>query len=1143
MDSRNFIHLRLHSSYSLAEGAIKINDLISSCKKYKMPAVALTDSGNLFAALEFSMEATKNGIQPIIGSVLKLEVVEKDKTYYDQIVLIAKDKEGYKNLLWLASNSYLEADGDKINHIKFEWLKERNAGLIALTGGVNGTIGRLLLSNQEQEAENFLLKLKQLFGDRLYIELMRHGLSDEEKTEKNFIELAFKHDIPLVATNDVFFLTEDMHEAHEILLCIADGAYISSSERRKSTKQHYFKSSKAMSELFADIPEAIENTVKIAKRCSIKADESPILFPKYEVTLGKDEEDELRILANMGLEERLVHIAEDQIQEYRDRLEFELGVILRMRFAGYFLIVSDFIKWSKSNNIPVGPGRGSGAGSIVAWCLDITDLDPIKFGLLFERFLNPERVSMPDFDIDFCQERRDEVIDYVRQKYGQSRVAHIITFGKLQARAVIRDVGRVLQMPYGQIDRISKLVPFNAINPVSLSQAIEMEPHLRQAKEGDEEVNHLLNIALRLEGLNRHASTHAAGIVIGNQDLVESVPLYKDPKSGALVIQYSMKYAEAAGLIKFDFLGLKTLTVIANCTNLVRKYKSDFALSNMELDDAKTYEMLSRGESVGVFQFESSGMRDALRKLRPDSFADLIALGALYRPGPMDNIPTYIGCKHGLLKPDYLHPSLESTLSKTFGVIIYQEQVMEIAQVLAGYTLGAADLLRRAMGKKIVEEMDAQRELFVNGAVQKGVDKQQASSIFDLVAKFAGYGFNKSHAVAYALISYQTAFLKANYPVEMLVALMNTEIDDTDKINYFIQNAKALGIKILPPDINGSDSYFSIQYDSNNVGVIIYGLAALKNVGLQAMQVLCRERSDGGPFKDIFDFAKRCDQKVLNKRQLENLIKSGSFDKLNNNRKQLFDSIEIITKYVGKSTKDQDERQMSLFDDFGEEFASPYPQLIKTENWNNDELLEHECAALGFYLSAHPLDIYKQLFDKNNIYNILYVLNELPEGVAKLKMAAIPVSVRTRVSPRGRYVSVLMSDPTGSFEISIFDDDLLESNRDFLYNKVPLLLMTDIRKDAGGARLMASNISKLENFLGTQKVKWVVEINSPKSVDSVKAWLINEGKALGKIDITLRVHVGDEVVDIKLPDNYQPNLAYISRNALPEGVMSIKQVS
>lgn len=1141
MGEHKFIHLRLHSSYSLSEGAIKIPDLIKTCVKNKMPAVALTDTGNLFAALEFSMEASKAGVQPIIGSVLRIEIENDGKKYYDQIVLLAKDKVGYKNLLWLVSNSFLKAeDGDA--YIKLDWLREHSRGLIALTGGVAGTLGRLLLTERINEAEQFLLELKSIFPSCLYIELMRHNLPEEKKTEPKFIELAYKHNIPLVATNDVYFLTEDMHEAHEILLCIADGAYISSDDRRKSTKHHYFKSQKEMIELFSDIPEAIENTIQIAQRCAVKADESPIMFPSYQVLEGANEEEELKILARRGLQTRLENIPEGNRQQYLDRLDFELEVILRMRFAGYFLIVSDFIKWSKQNGIPVGPGRGSGAGSIVAWCLDITDLDPIRFGLLFERFLNPERVSMPDFDIDFCQERRDEVIDYVRGKYGHNRVAHIITFGKLQARAVIRDVGRVLQMPYGQIDRISKLVPFNQINPVTLAQAIEMEPQLKQAMDSDEEVNHLLTIALRLEGLNRHASTHAAGIVIGNQDLIENIPLYKDPKSGALVIQYSMKYAEAAGLIKFDFLGLKTLTVIENASKFIKKYNKAFAINNNDLDDPLTYEMLSQGKSVGVFQFESSGMRDALRKLRPDSFADLIALGALYRPGPMDNIPTYIACKHGLSQPDYLHPALTECLTKTFGVIIYQEQVMEIAQTLAGYTLGAADLLRRAMGKKIAAEMDAQRNLFVTGAVAKGVDKQQASAIFDLVAKFAGYGFNKSHAAAYALISYQTAYLKANYPVEMLVALLNSEIDDTDKINYFIQDAKAIGIKIIHPDVNISQAYFSIVYDENNIGSIVYGLAAIKNVGLQAMQLLYKEREEGGKFKDIFDFAKRCDQKILNRRQFENLIKSGSFDAINENRKQLFESLEIITKYGNTLTKNENVHQLSLFDSFSEEFASPDPHLVKTENWQNDELLEHECAALGFYLSAHPLDIYKLLFEKNKIYNIAYVLNELPEGVAKLKLAAIPVSVRSRVSPRGRYVSVLMSDHTGSFEISVFDDELLEANRDFLYGKIPLLILADIRKDAGGARLMASNITKLEKFLAIQKVSWMVEIDDPKCVEDVKRWLISEGKSIGKVEITLRVHVEGDIVDISLPDNYQPNLSYIAKNQLPPGVIAIRQL-
>ena len=1135
--TQDFIHLRVHSTYSLAEGAIKIPDLISACKKDDMPAVALTDSGNLFAALEFSIEASKSGVQPIIGSILKLKISSKDATYYDQIVLIAKNQIGYKNLLWLVSNSFLQAKDEERHHITWAHLGEHAEGLIALTGGVQGSVGRMLLANDYDQAERLLLELKQVFADRLYVELMRHGLEDEQRIEQSFIDLAMRHNLPLVATNDAFFLTEDMHEAHEVLLCIADGAYISEQNRKRSTKDHCFKSAAQMTDLFADIPEAIANTINIAKRCCVKAEESPTMFPKYEVSIGKDEEDELRILARQGLEARLGRVDEVYIK----RLEFELDVIIRMQFSGYFLIVSDFIRWSKRNLIPVGPGRGSGAGSIVAWSLDITDLDPIKFGLLFERFLNPDRVSMPDFDIDFCQERRDEVIEYVKNKYGASRVAHIITFGKLQARAAIRDVGRVLQMPYSQVDRISKLVPFNPISPISLSQAIEVEPQLKLAKESDEEIAHLLDVSLRLEGLNRHASTHAAGIVIGNQDLIEFVPLYSDPKSNMLVIQYSMKYAEAAGLIKFDFLGLKTLTVLANCTKLIREINSEFDLNSIALDDKTTYEMLSRGESVGVFQFESAGMRDALRKLKPDVFEDLIALGALYRPGPMDNIPTYIGCKHGLLKPNYLHPTLEPILTKTFGVIIYQEQVMEIAQVLAGYTLGAADLLRRAMGKKIAAEMNAQRELFVNGAVGKGVEKSQATFIFDMVAKFAGYGFNKSHAAAYAMISYQTAYLKANYPVEMLVALINTEIDDTDKISHFMQEAKALGIKIVPPDINRSQAKFTVERGDGD-GRIVYGLAGLKNVGLQAMEMLCAARDKIGPFKDMFDFAARFDSKVMNKRQFENLIKSGAFDNLNPNRKQLFESIDAFVKFNTSVNHKQDTRQMSLFDNMAGSVVARLPDLAETDNWSASEILENECNAFGFYLLAHPLDVYRKLFAKSKIVNINYILNDLVEGVSRVRIAAVPVSVRTKVSPRGRYVSVLMSDPTGNFDLSIYDDELLERNRDFLYAKTPLLIMADVRKDSGGARLTAQSISKLEQFLSNCQINWLIEINHPKSVETVKQWLDDTEKGLGRTTVTLRVHVDGNIVDLKLPSNYQPNLSQLAIAKLPDGVLAIRQL-
>ncbi len=848
-----FISLRNHTTYSLCKGAIKIQELIDAAVADKMPALAIADCGNLFAALEFSTYCKKAGIQPILCAEMLVDFGEKDlrnasnldiERSLAKMPLIASTKEGYENLMYLVSYSFLNRESGLSPHIKFPLLKEKSKGLIALSGGVEGIVGKMLHDGQEKKLDEIIKELQNVFSPQnFYIEITRHGTEAEKKLEEKFIAIAFKYNAPLVATNDVYFISEDMHEAQDILNCIGEGRFFLESDRKKNSPQQYFKNQKAMEALFADLPEALENTVNIAKKCAVMAFERPPTLPKFSSEKDFDEREALKNESYQGLRMRLAHkfkmeklaveknsapestaqqgknIAQESLdheekitQEYFARLDYELSVIGKMNFAGYFLIVSDFILWSKKNDIPVGPGRGSGAGSVVAWSLQITDLDPIRFGLLFERFLNPDRVSMPDFDIDFCQSRRDEVIKYVQQKYGKDYVAQIITFGKLQARAVLKDVGRVLQMPYNQVDRICKLIPFNAIEAVTLDKAIEMDKDLQKAIKEDPQITKLVSIALKLEGLNRHASTHAAGVVIGDKPLREICALYSDDAESMPAVGYSMKYAESAGLVKFDFLGLKTLTTIFEAVKLIEKNRGiKIDISSIPLDDKTTFDMLAKGDSIGVFQIESSGMRSVLKQMRSDKIEDIIALISLYRPGPMDNIPTYIRRKHGEEKINYPHPLLEPTLSETYGVIVYQEQVMEIAKVLAGYSLGAADLLRRAMGKKIKEEMDAQRKIFVDGAMKNGVPANQASEIFDLVDKFAGYGFNKSHAAAYALISYQTAYLKANFPVEFLVASINLEIDNTDKINVFLQVAKDHGIKILPPNLNESEAYFSIE--------------------------------------------------------------------------------------------------------------------------------------------------------------------------------------------------------------------------------------------------------------------------------------------------------------------------------------------
>src|SRR5450755_1540128 len=792
LSNAGFVHLHVHSAYSLLKGSIKIGKLGELAKADRQPALALTDTDNMFGALEFSDKMAGYGIQPIIGCELAVDFGDQDPSARNalaagpaRIVLLAARERGYRSLMRLNSRAFLETPIHQAPHIKFEWLEGDAEDLIALTGGPEGPISLAIIADHAALAASRCDRLARLFGDRLYIELQRHGIDKERRAEAGLIDLAYAKGFPLVATNEPYFATADDYEAHDALLCIAGGRLIAETDRDQLTPDHRFKTRAEMAVLFADVPEALASTIEIAERCSFRPVTRKPILPRFTVGAGasavaaeSDEAAELRRQAEEGLSHRLkVHgLSKGTSEEdYRARLAFEIDVITRMNYAGYFLIVADFIKWAKAEGIPVGPGRGSGAGSLVAWALTITDLDPIRFGLLFERFLNPERVSMPDFDIDFCQDRRGEVIDYVQQRYGRDQVAQIITFGTLQARGVLRDVGRVLQMPYGQVDKLTKLVPQNPAAPVTLAAAIASEPKLQAFRDEDPVVARAFDIAQRLEGLTRHASTHAAGIVIADRTLSELVPLYRDPKSDMPVTQFNMKWVEQAGLVKFDFLGLKTLTVLQTAVALVARRGIEIDLTAIPLDDKKTYDLLARAEAVGVFQLESAGMRRALLDMRPDRFEDIIALVALYRPGPMANIPTYCARKHGMEQPDYIHPKLELVLKETFGVIVYQEQVMQAAQILAGFTLGQADLLRRAMGKKIRKEMQAQRAIFVEGAIKNGIERYQADSIFDLLERFAEYGFNKSHAAAYALVAYQTAYLKAHYPVEFFAASMTLD--------------------------------------------------------------------------------------------------------------------------------------------------------------------------------------------------------------------------------------------------------------------------------------------------------------------------------------------------------------------------------
>jgi DNA polymerase-3 subunit alpha len=1160
--SNLFIHLRVHSAYSLSEGAIKTKDLIKLCQKNAMPAVAVTDTNNLFGAMEFSLAAMDGGVQPIIGIQLNLaapEYLEEEGGFgassrpraviADPVVLLVQNEVGYRSLCALASTAFDRAqDGDE-PHITIDDLHQRQEGLILLTGGAKGPLGRLVLKQKKDVAAAFVTALKNIFHDRLYIEIQRHFRPEEDASEEAMIDLAYQLDVPLVATNDCFFGTEDMHEAHDALLCINYKRYVMEDDRPRVTPHHRFKSSAEMIELFQDLPEAIDNSVAIARRCSWLLKPIKPILPAFDTGDGRSEAEELAHQAREGLEQRLIHhvLTDDMeparrdavLTEYRDRLEFELNVINNMGFPGYFLIVADFIKWAKNNHIPVGPGRGSGAGSVVAWSLTITDLDPIRWGLLFERFLNPERVSMPDFDIDFCQNRRDEVIDYVRRKYGSMRVAQIITFGKLQARIVVRDVGRVLQLPFGQVDRICKMIPNNPANPVTLQEAIDSETTLRDQRDKDPAVARLLNIALKLEGLNRHASTHAAGVVIGDRDLQELLPLYREPGSDMRVTQFNMKYVEQAGLVKFDFLGLTTLTVLQTAVDLLKNRQQEIDLEKIPLNDLPSFQLLARGEATGVFQLESSGMRDVLRQLKPNRFEDIIALVSLYRPGPMDNIPKYIKVKDGDEPADYLHDSLKPILEETFGIMIYQEQVMQIAQVLSGYSLGGADLLRRAMGKKIKEEMDQQRALFVAGAENRQVDATQAGMIFDQVAKFAGYGFNKSHAAAYALVAFQTAYMKANYPVEFMAAIMTMAVDNTDKLGNLKQELQRLKIKLLPPDINKSNTLFTVEKNSDGTLAIRYALAALKGVGQAATDSIVEQRRTRGDYSSLQNFIDRVDARALNKRVLEQMARAGVFDSIHNNRHQVIESIELLIRHAQAKTAAASSNQNSLF---GEDFAAvDHIVLPNCNEWSPLDRLKNEFDAVGFYLSAHPLDSYANAMKKMSIIASDQIkIRVQTSGVSRVRLAGVILAKTEKKSAKGnRYAFVQLSDAKGSFEVTLFSETLVQC-RDLLEPGTAVLVTADAQLNGEDLRLTAQHIEPLDKIVAQSAASVLVRLGSADVVREIHKILEKEGKGRVEIQLALSPEPDQEII-IDLGQTW--NLSANARASLRglSGVLEVRE--
>mgnify|MGYP001288543986 FL=1 len=1097
----NFNHLKIHSQYSICEGAIKIDELKDYTKENKIKAIALCDSENLCGALEFAEKLSKVGTQPIIGSQINFKINDT----IGLLPLFALNENGYKRIIELSSLSYLKNDNLSDPHLIFDELLNKTEGLALFSGTTNGLFGKLFNKGKFNEIQKIYAKLKSKYEDRFYIEIQRHGDQNEIEFEKFNLSNSLNLEIPLIATNEVYYLDKNMHEAHDALICIKNKTYINEKNRIKYTNQHYLKNNSEMSELFADLPEALENNYNFPYRCSFRPLSSKPILPNISSNEGENADEILKRNSLEGLKEKFEKIFKVQNKQtdsneiylqYKDRLDHELDIIIEMKYASYFLIVSDYIKWAKENDIPVGPGRGSGAGSLVAWCLSITDVDPIKFNLIFERFLNPDRISMPDFDIDFCEEKRDLVFEYLTKKYKDS-VAHIITFGKLKARMVIRDVGRVLGLSYGFVDSISKMIPFDPSRPQNLTECIAGEPRLQKLINEDARVKKLTDLSLKLEGLNRNVATHAAGVVIADKKLSEIVPLYKDISANLLLpsTQFDMYSAENAGLIKFDFLGLKTLTVINNTQKLIRKKNKDFNIENINFDDQKVFELLSSGKTVGLFQVESAGMREALIQMKPNHIEDIIALVALYRPGPMSNIPTYNDCKHGKQEPDYLHPLLEEILKPTYGVIIYQEQVMQIAQKLSGFTAGQADILRRAMGKKKRAELERQKQSFIAGAVNNGISKDVAAGIFLKIEPFAEYGFNKSHAAAYAIISYQTAFLKTYYPKEFIAASMTMDISNQNKLSEFYEELKRLDVNIIRPDIN--ECFADFKTDDEK---FYYALGGIKAVGFEAVSNIVEERVKNGKFNSITDFLNRINPKDINKLQLEGLVKAGAFDKLNINRQSLFNSIPNL---ITKSKNIFENKSANQIDLFGENENQENEILSNTEDWKFEERLSKEFEAVGFFISDHPLNQYKEVF---NDYNIIdYQSFNTDENLKDSNIAATLLKIQERKTAKGNAYAVLkLTDLNSVFELFIFSDTL-QLNREILKEGSSLIL-TLIKSISDGEnrfrRINVQKIASLKDLLNKPIEEVTFNLKSLQELSEISKFLPKLGDTLIKIKLS-----------------------------------------
>ena len=1099
-NNKHFTHFKVHTQYSICEGAVKIESLKDFCKENKLVSVGICDTENLCGALEFSENISKVGTQPIIGTQINFKY--EDTT--GLLPLIALNENGYKKIIELSSKSYLENDVLSKPHLDIKELLDNISDVILLSGTNHGLFGKLFEKGRFDEIQKIYKDLLKNFKDNFYLEIQRHGDQNEISFEKFNLEQSFRLKIPIIASNEVYYLTKDMHEAHDTLTCIGEKTYLNDKNRIKYSDQHYFKSSEEMCALFSDLPEALENNFNLPYRCSFRPQFSKPVLPNISTEKDGSADEILKKDSLNGLKEKFLKvfkieeknlINDEKFLFYKDRLDHELRIIIEMKYPSYFLIVSDYIKWAKKNDIPVGPGRGSGAGSLVAWCLSITDVDPIKFNLIFERFLNPDRISMPDFDIDFCEEKRDLVFEYLTTKYKDS-VAHIITFGKLKARMVIRDVGRVLGLPYGFVDSISKMIPFDPSRPQSLIECINSEPRLQKLVNEDPRVKKLTDLSLKLEGLNRNVATHAAGVVIADRKLTEIVPLYKDASADLLLpsTQFDMYSAENAGLIKFDFLGLKTLTVINRTQKLIKKKNKDFNIEDINFEDQKVFELLSSGNTVGLFQVESAGMREALMQMKPNHIEDIIALVALYRPGPMSNIPVYNDCKHGRQTPDYLHPLLEDILKPTYGVIIYQEQVMQIAQKLSGFTAGEADILRRAMGKKKRAELEKQKQGFIAGALKNGISKDVAASIFLKIEPFAEYGFNKSHAAAYAIISYQTAFLKTYYPKEFFAASMTMDISNQNKLSEFHEELKRININVIRPDIN--KCYADFKFDEEN---FYYALGGIKSVGFDAISNVVEERLANGEFKSINDFLNRVNPKDINKLQLEGLVKAGAFDNIEKNRQALFNS---IPNFILKTKNIHENKAANQIDLFGADEEQDNEIVLNIEDWKFEDRLSREFEAIGFFISDHPLNQFKEIFDDYKIID--YIKFNSDDNIKDANIAATLLKISERKTAKGNsYAVIKFTDLTSVFELFIFSD-ILEINREILIegNSLIITLIKTISNDEN--RLKRTNVQKIASLkdLFNKPVNEIAfNIKTVDDIEKISKLLNEEGTTEVKINL------------------------------------------